>query len=300
MKNSSATIFEEWYAAVKKMPVRKRRETLELMLDYCFDPESYQPSNDPMIESFLYAFKAKVDHDVKSRSTRAENGKKGGRPSKANDNQDVSELEEYETENKANQNLGFENENLNESKNNLSESKSKANETEAKPNDNLDESKNNLNESKKKPSSSSCSSSIYTPLTPQGENEHAKSVYSDDFEKFWQHYPRKVNKGSAWKMFEKARKAKILPEIDELIERLENKRYCDDWQKDDGRYIPHPSTWLNSSGWEEELKELGELQRKYEALGTDEPDVIEEKNRMYDLYVMPKIMDMKARGCKCV
>ena len=26
-----------------------------------------------------------------------------------------------------------------------------------------------------------------------------------------------------------------------------------DWQKDNGKYIPYPSTWLNSEGWEDEI-----------------------------------------------
>ena len=25
-----------------------------------------------------------------------------------------------------------------------------------------------------------------------------------------------------------------------------------DWLEDDGKYIPHPATWLNAKGWEDE------------------------------------------------
>ena len=30
------------------------------------------------------------------------------------------------------------------------------------------------------------------------------------------------------------------------------RKIADDWEKDDGRFIPHPSTWLNAHGWEDE------------------------------------------------
>ena len=76
--------------------------------------------------------------------------------------------------------------------------------------------------------------------------------YSEDFEKFWQAYPKRVSKGQAWKTWEKLRKAKELPEVEELCKALSWRRIADDWEKDDGRYIPHPSTWLNAHGWEDE------------------------------------------------
>ena len=76
--------------------------------------------------------------------------------------------------------------------------------------------------------------------------------YSEDFERFWKSYPKRVNKGQAWKTWEKLRKAKELPEIEELCRAVRWRKIADDWEKDDGRYIPHPSTWLNAHGWEDE------------------------------------------------
>jgi hypothetical protein len=30
-----------------------------------------------------------------------------------------------------------------------------------------------------------------------------------------------------------------------------------DWLKEDGRFIPHPSTWLNDAGWMDDVKPPG-------------------------------------------
>ena len=76
--------------------------------------------------------------------------------------------------------------------------------------------------------------------------------YSEDFERFWKAYPKRVNKGQAWKTWEKLRKAKELPAIEELCRAVRWRKIADDWEKDDGRFIPHPSTWLNAHGWEDE------------------------------------------------
>ena len=71
------------------------------------------------------------------------------------------------------------------------------------------------------------------------------------FDQFWQLYPRKKNKGQAERVW-----AKLLPS-DELVaailDGLERAKAGHDWQKEGGKYIPHPATWLNAKGWEDEL-----------------------------------------------
>lgn len=85
-----------------------------------------------------------------------------------------------------------------------------------------------------------------------GQTNGRKKAYSDDFEKFWAKYPRKVNKGAAWKAWQKANKSGILPDVESLIEALRWRHLEPDWEKDGGKYIPHAATWLNASGWEDE------------------------------------------------
>lgn len=37
-----------------------------------------------------------------------------------------------------------------------------------------------------------------------------------------------------------------------IIDSLEQFRGCKDWLKENGQYIPYPSTWLNQKRWEDE------------------------------------------------
>lgn len=79
--------------------------------------------------------------------------------------------------------------------------------------------------------------------------EHTEGVYSEDFVSFWNSYPKKVGKGDAYKSFTKAN----LPPLDELLKAVESQISSDQWQKENGRYIPNPATWLNQRRWEDDL-----------------------------------------------
>ena len=35
------------------------------------------------------------------------------------------------------------------------------------------------------------------------------------------------------------------------------------WKKDNGKYIPYPSSWLNAKGWEDEIQS-NNIKRKYD------------------------------------
>lgn len=39
-----------------------------------------------------------------------------------------------------------------------------------------------------------------------------------------------------------------------VLEAIAANKAGHDWQKDGGQYIPHPATWLNASGWEDEVE----------------------------------------------
>lgn len=70
------------------------------------------------------------------------------------------------------------------------------------------------------------------------------------FEEFWQSYPKKVGKADAERAWAKHRCANILPQILTAIRKC---KISADWTKDAGQFIPHPATWLNRRGWEDEL-----------------------------------------------
>lgn len=72
------------------------------------------------------------------------------------------------------------------------------------------------------------------------------------FEEFWNKYPRKVAKPQALKAFSKISPSTELLQL--ILAGVENQSKSDQWTKDDGKYIPHPATWLNQQRWEDEVK----------------------------------------------
>ena len=76
------------------------------------------------------------------------------------------------------------------------------------------------------------------------------SAYSESFEAAWSMYPKKTNKGAAFKAWQKAIK-RDMP-IADMPAHIESRMFEPDWRKDDGKYIPHMATWLNADGWLDE------------------------------------------------
>ena len=73
------------------------------------------------------------------------------------------------------------------------------------------------------------------------------------FENFWTAYPKKKNKGKAREAFFKLNPDKQL--LVTIIAKIEQAKKSEDWQKEGGKYIPYPTSWLNGEGWEDEIKE---------------------------------------------
>lgn len=71
------------------------------------------------------------------------------------------------------------------------------------------------------------------------------------FERFYQAYPKKKSKGNAAKWFRIHKPDRAL--VDRMIESLNRQKLTLDWQKEGGKYIPYPASWLNSQGWENEV-----------------------------------------------
>jgi hypothetical protein len=76
--------------------------------------------------------------------------------------------------------------------------------------------------------------------------------YTSDFLTFWKTYPKKTGKGAAFNSWKRISKSNGL--IDELMGSLKNHLNCEQWQRDNGQYIPNPATWLNQRRWEDELE----------------------------------------------
>jgi hypothetical protein len=84
----------------------------------------------------------------------------------------------------------------------------------------------------------------------ESKGKESKVKYSLRFLKFYEAYPKKEAKAEAEKAF-----IKICPD-DQLLEKMLAsiawQIKTEKWQKDGGKYIPMPSTWLNQRRWEDE------------------------------------------------
>lgn len=85
----------------------------------------------------------------------------------------------------------------------------------------------------------------------QSESEEGKESEKGEFEQFWQAYPRKVGKKAALKAWHAA---KDKPDLLRILSALAAAKQSPDWTKENGKFIPHPATWLNQGRWDDEVQ----------------------------------------------
>lgn len=77
--------------------------------------------------------------------------------------------------------------------------------------------------------------------------------HSEGFERWWKSYPRKVGKVKAEKAWRKLRKERVLPETAVVLAATIAQAKSTGWREQGGKFIPHPTTWLNRGGWDDEI-----------------------------------------------
>ena len=70
------------------------------------------------------------------------------------------------------------------------------------------------------------------------------------FTTFWKAYPKKKDKANAQKAFNK--KCKDDQTFNQIMDALIAQKDSKDWQKQNGQFIPYPTTWLNGERWKDE------------------------------------------------
>lgn len=79
-----------------------------------------------------------------------------------------------------------------------------------------------------------------------------KNIYKKEFfETFWKSYPKKTNKFKTEEWFKKNKPSEELIKL--ILTKLDKFKDTDEWKKDNGKYIPYPTTWLNQKRWEDEI-----------------------------------------------
>lgn len=79
-------------------------------------------------------------------------------------------------------------------------------------------------------------------------NKNKYKITPPKFEKFWEMYPKKVDKGKAKTIWDRiCQRKQNRPTWRELSLSLARQKKSERWQNK--KFIPHPSTWLNQSRW---------------------------------------------------
>ena len=71
------------------------------------------------------------------------------------------------------------------------------------------------------------------------------------FELFYEAYPRKQGRQAAIKAW-----GKLNPDAGttaEIMRAIEVQKQSEQWQQENGHFIPYPATWLNGRRWEDQL-----------------------------------------------
>jgi hypothetical protein len=96
-------------------------------------------------------------------------------------------------------------------------------------------------------------------LREEDENEDKKELITPKlFERFWNIYPKKVDKGKALKSWNdictQKSKQSIRPEWSTVLRAIRSQIKTERWQNP--QYIPHASTWLNQTRWIDDPNEM--------------------------------------------
>lgn len=212
-------VYRKFYMGISLLSCEQKGKLLEAL--FADMGEGEMPNLDPVTQAVFSMMLPSV-HDAQSSFSRRseasrENGKLGGRPKKEQVNTETIEI------------TGEKNK-PNEKPKNLK-------------NLQVSENLNRIDKNRIE--------KINTPHTPQGDSV-SKEEYSDEFEIFWREYPNKNSgKKKAYSSFKTAMKKTTLAE---LMRSLDAHKRSSQWTKDDGKFIPHATTWLNGERWTVELE----------------------------------------------
>jgi hypothetical protein len=96
---------------------------------------------------------------------------------------------------------------------------------------------------------------IHLAKNTNGSGKKAKTLTSTDintdigFASFWQAYPKKAAKPAAFLKYKSASLGD--KELAAILVDIETRKNSDDWEKENGKYIPNPATYLNQRRWED-------------------------------------------------
>lgn len=83
------------------------------------------------------------------------------------------------------------------------------------------------------------------------EKKPSPQALAKSFESFWADYPKKRAKKAAEKVWKSIAPTKELAA--KITAALAEQKASEDWQREGGKFIPYPATWLRGGQWEDEV-----------------------------------------------
>jgi len=124
--------------------------------------------------------------------------------------------------------------------------------------------------------------SLPIPSTQIKEKKNTKER-DINFQKFWNSYPNKTGKQAAIASWKNQK-----PVLDNVLKALEWQKKSDQWQADNGKFIPNPSTYLNQGRWQDEPSEqISTIANHREADWRESKAGIEKMGIKHDLTRLP-------------
>ncbi|CAB4136188.1 Helix-turn-helix domain containing protein [uncultured Caudovirales phage] len=94
---------------------------------------------------------------------------------------------------------------------------------------------------------------LATNLEDKPRIQPKENVFQENalFETFWKAYPKKTGKDLARVAFAKRKVNNEL--LATMLKAIAQQKNVDQWKKDNGQFIPNPTTWLNQGRWQDEI-----------------------------------------------
>jgi hypothetical protein len=87
--------------------------------------------------------------------------------------------------------------------------------------------------------------------------------FSPDFEKAWAAYPRKEAEGLARHAWRQLERNGLLPTLDVLLSAISRFAATEQWQRENGRFVPQMVNWLRGQRWKDPLPPAEEQSAKH-------------------------------------
>ena len=136
------------------------------------------------------------------------------------------------------------------------------------------------NASKNKQTEANASKDKQKCINTNNDNKTNNDKNTDNrFERFWSVYPRHVSKTEAKRKFEKLNPDEEL--LETMIRAVEVQKKSDQWTRDNGQYIPHPSTWIHQRRWEDDVKPISIVSKRVSAQDYEQRDYSDAQDDLF-------------------